>query len=60
MKCNQSGKEFKTKFESLSKEDGELIIPSELIPNAQLLMDYKGKSYPCTVMKILEDTKDDG
>lgn len=43
---------WQVKFDSLSKEDGEPLSQLDLAPKAQLLMDHKGKSYPCTVTKV--------
>ncbi len=52
VKCNQSGKYYKTSFDMLSTDDGKSLTETDLEPNAQLLMDHNAKSYPVTVDRI--------
>ncbi len=53
MQCNQSGKNFKVKIVALSTTDSEpLTTMKELEKGAQLLLDWKKKSYPVTVIKV--------
>lgn len=53
MKCNQTGKVFKASTKSLSLEDGEDISSEHLKKGTELLLDYDGKAYPVTVMKVI-------
>lgn len=58
VKCNQSGKVFKTKITSLSTEEGDYLTAADLVAGNELIMDYDKKSYPVTVIKISGVTSD--
>jgi len=58
VKCNQTGRCFKVKVEQLSLESGHGVTEEHLVKGAQLLLDYKSKTYPVSVMDFLEATKE--
>ena len=55
--CNQTGKVFKVKVEQLSLESGHELTEGHLVKGAQLLLDYKSKTYPVSLMNSVEATK---
>lgn len=54
VKCNQTGKIFKEKVSTLSREDlQEPLTAADFLRGSQLLMDINKKSYPVTVQKVV-------
>ena len=52
VKCNQTGKIFKAKIESLSKEDEGTISAADLVQVSQPIMEYGKRYYPVSVVKV--------
>lgn len=52
VKCNQNGRTHKVKVSSLSNKDGEDVTKSDLVPGAQLILDFEDKPYPVTFIKV--------
>ena len=59
MKCNQTNKVFKSKVNSLSKEDGESLTKSDFNEGSQLLMEMGKKHWPVTVEKVVSARDED-
>lgn len=58
VKCNQTGKTFKAKVTALSKENAEPIVSlCDLAEGAELFLDVNDKSYPVTVIKVVDESK---
>ena len=56
VKCNQTGKIFRVKISSLSKDDMDSSLSAaDLAQGSQLIMDFEKKSYPVTVMKVTDE-----
>ena len=58
VKCNQTGKIFRAKISSLSKDDiDSSLSAADLAQGSQLIMDFEKKSYPVTVMKVTDEPR---
>lgn len=60
VKCNQSGKLYTVKVNSLSRKDEQPLTTTDLEKGSQLLMDYRKKSYPVTFVKHLTEVEPQG
>ena len=58
MKCNQTGKLFKVKVTSLTREDEESMTMDNLVEGEQLLMTANKKEYPVTVQRVVSALAD--
>lgn len=53
MKCNQTGKLFRVKVTTLSRNDDDDLTMDDLVEGSQLLLTMSGKSYPVTVLRVI-------
>ena len=52
VKCNQNGKESFVKTKDLSTEGNRPLSKGDLVKGSQLLLNFKGKSYPVTFISF--------
>lgn len=52
VKCNQNGKESVVKTKDLSNHNNGPLSKGDLTKGSQLLLNYKGKSYPVTFVSL--------
>lgn len=57
VKRNQTGKVYKVKIDSLSKEDEEPIQKQDLVEGTQRLLTYENKDYPVTFQSVVQNRK---
>lgn len=53
VKCNQTGKLFRVKVTTLSRNDDDDLTMDDLVEGSQLLLTMSGKSYPVTVLRVI-------